>query len=108
MKTLFTLLMLMTGHAFGTAISDPIKYSNNVAKEYSKGDLNKIGEYRCQYNHNEEQEVGGDIRIVDCEGITSILVHGGYMEKGVFDCRMTFEPMPNYGRGYQVTYESCQ
>ncbi len=108
MKTLFTVLLLMTGHAFGSTIHDPLKYSRHVAKEYSKGDSNKIGEYRCQYNHDEEHEVGGDIRIIDCEGVTSILVHGGYMEKAHFDCRMTFEPMPNYGSGYQVTYENCQ
>lgn len=104
MKTLF--FLLIAGKVFATTIFDPLKYSEKVAREYSKGDSGKIGTYRCQYNREDEFEVGGNIRIIDCQGQTSVLVHGGYMRKVWFNCRMTFEPMP-YDRGYQVTYESC-
>ena len=105
MKTLM-LLMLIAANASGAAIFDPLKYSERLAEEYSKGDSGKIGIYECEYNHAEESEIGGNIRIVDCEGQTLVLVHGGYMARVSFDCRTTFEPMP-YGRGYQVNYQSC-
>ena len=104
----FLLVVILTiGNAFGETVLDPLKYSERVAREYSKGDANRIGQYRCNYNISEELEIGGDIRIVDCEGQKSILVLGGYMSVVRFECRLTFEPMSLDSRGYQVTYESC-
>lgn len=99
--------MISIGSAFGATILNPLKYSEKVAKEYSKGDSNQISQYACNYNFAKEREIGGDLKIVDCEGQSSILVHGGHMVTVPFDCRMTFEPMPLNSRGYQVTFESC-
>ena len=101
------IVLLMAGHAFGATILDSLKYSEKVAKEYSKGDSGHIGLYECQYNRIEELEVGGNLRIIECQGQTTVLVHGGYMTKVSFNCRMTFEPMPQ-GNGYQITYQSCR
>lgn len=106
MKTLLVTVLFIS-NAFGATIPDPLKYSQKVAKEYSKGDSNRVGQYTCNYNFDDEVEVGGNVRIVDCEGQSSILVHGGHMVTVPFDCRMTFEPMPLNSEGYQVTFESC-
>lgn len=99
--------IISASSAFGSTIIDPLKYAKKVAKEYSKGDSNRVSQYSCDYNIAEETAVGGDLRIVDCEGKTSILVHGGHMVTVQFACRMTFEPISLMSEGYQVTFESC-
>ena len=89
-------------------IKDPIEYSLNVAKEYSLGDSNEEGEYSCWYETEEELEMGGDIRIVSCNGTRQVLVFGGHMVQSNFECRFNFEPMPLGSTYWQVTHERCQ
>lgn len=89
--------------------SENLKYLDwQGVAEYSLGDSNQEGDYSCQYQTDEELEVGGDIRIVSCNGTRQILVRGGYMVQSNFECLFTFEPMLLDSIFWQVTYERCQ
>lgn len=108
MRLLFVALALFSAGSIVAAAYSPksvdnyMAYANVVSRNYAEGDFNNPTGWReC----NEAENLGNQVGVV-CEGIRSILVHGGKRVDVNYYCEFRFIRHDN--AKYAVEIEVCQ
>lgn len=108
MRLLFAGLFMLSVGSFVAAaytsktVENYMAYANVISRQYAEGDSNDSSGWRdCVEMVNDRQEVG-----VVCEGIRTILVHGGKRVDVNYYCEFRFNRLDAFK--YKVEMEVCQ